>query len=160
MKKIFNRIYVAKGADVELMSEEEKKSYYIVYCAKYPFHKETVGYTGCCPKSTDKEHDIAKREGFCCLNIIDNEKESLINRKAMERGLKVAYNEYMADKSVLFVCNQGISRSPTMGMLLVAYVTRKAGSYHVLSQWMRGVYPDFNAKAGISIVGEKIFRSF
>jgi hypothetical protein len=158
MKEVFNRVFVSNGATVEAMSESERSDYYIIYCAKHPYHKKEVGYTGCCPSVGHVEEDIAKRDGYCALNLIDHDRAEYVNQKAIDRGMKMAAIKHLEGKKVAFVCNQGISRSPTMAMMLVYYITGKKNSFHSVIRWMETVYPEYNPKQGTLAVANRVFR--
>lgn len=106
--ELYKGVYVGCGCLVG-------SGYYRVNCVKYPFHKEDVGYKGCCPKVGDREYDISYRDGWCSINCLNSDEYGHLNRVGLELGLNKAIEMYNGGSSVCFVGNNLDSLCVLMG---------------------------------------------
>lgn len=87
-------------------------------CAKYPYHKEIVGYSKNCPKN-HFEYLYAFRpdKHIMALNMVDAKDKKYFSDEIILAGIDFIQNELEQERNVVAVCNKGQSRSPTMCLL-------------------------------------------
>ena len=96
----------------------KKPAWAVLHCAKDPYHREAVGYTGGAPKDHPEYLFAYRDEGMrLCLNMIDAPKPEFFADAMIVEGLKFIEAHLRAERSVLVHCNQGGSRGPSMALL-------------------------------------------
>lgn len=109
-------------------------------------HKKELGYHG----SLSAEHPhylVYEKENHLFLNMVDAPVEFL--PKFANPMFKEAMN-FITAKKILIHCNQGLSRSPSIGMLYLA--TKNIipdGDYESAANAFIAIYPDFSPGNGI-----------
>ena len=87
----------------------------IIHACKYPCHRNAVGYG----RSISPEHPnylFIKREQNLFLNIIDPAQPLFMNPLFVE-SLRFSKYYYNSGKNLLYHCNQGDSRAPSLALL-------------------------------------------
>lgn len=118
-------IYYRGAAVLYCMNEEEygnlkcsEVPHSALLCAKNPFHKQIVGYEKNCPKEHKNYLYAYSDDGNAlALNMIDAKDKKYFSDKMILEGLDFIEHELNKGNSVVVVCNQGESRSPTMCLL-------------------------------------------
>ncbi len=90
----------------------------VVHACKHPCHQEAVGYTG----NLDKQHPnylVLERGSNLYLNMIDPP-VPLFPSELFSAAMEFADKHWTAGRNVLFHCNQGRSRAPSLALLFAA----------------------------------------
>lgn len=115
MIEINNNIYI--GDDSDCLNNDADIA--IIHACK-TCHQKGVGYRGNLT-STHPNYLILETNGNLYLNMVDMEKEFLpkFTHPIMESSLTFI-DKYLSDKPILIHCNQGVSRSPSIGLVYLA----------------------------------------
>lgn len=156
MEEIFNNIYILNERQYNSLTEYQKNSdMFFIFCAKYPFWNNEFNHS----INQKDEIDILMRDNNkVYLNLVDARDITGINTTAVDRGLKVAIGAYNKNWKVAFVCNKGISRSPTFAMILNAYINKSKLRFIYLVAQMKTIYPKYSPNKGILDYAEKIYN--
>ena len=149
--RVSEKIMMATSTSAEKLGDDVYK----VYCVKYPFHKDDLGYKGCCPPVGHEEYNIAYRENHCSLNFLNTDDFRGLNRKALELGIEHALGVLGRGSGVCFVDNTLESVAP----LVWGVVCYRAGilgkkkegekfDINRLLVELHGIVPQFNPKVG------------
>lgn len=92
----------------------------IVHACKEPHHRQALGYTGRAAPNDHPEYLIAVRDHRLMLNLIDVDDPKYVRKEIVDAALAHIRKNLSDGKNVLCHCNQGASRSPTIGMLYLA----------------------------------------
>ncbi|MCP1994321.1 dual specificity protein phosphatase [Flavobacterium sp. HSC-61S13] len=118
MREIDKNLFVGNLIDYENMQFDE--DYYFVQACKEPCHRKALGYTGRSADESHPEYLIARRERKIILNMIDPPTGKYFENLMFEHSLIFIDENLKNGKKVLIHCNQGISRSPSIGLLYLA----------------------------------------
>lgn len=135
--EIFDNIFIGSMHDYEL-NKKELKDYKVICCAKHPYFK----------KSDDIDFYYDKNVLY--LNLIDADKIEYINKKAIQEAINY-YIKNINNKFFIF-CNQGLSRSPTIALILLILIGDKRINISSIDQIMysfRKIYPEYNPNIGM-----------
>lgn len=136
------------------------ENYYRINCVKYPFHKDDVGYKGCCPMVGHVEHDIAYRSGHCSINLLNSREFHRLNPIGVRLAIKKAAEKYETGY-VCFVANGLDSIAPIMCALFMYYCNLWYGvdmDFNKLMLYMADKVPVFKPKDGQLALGVKLFE--
>lgn len=136
--KVLDRVYIGIGESVKDLGE----GVYKVYCVKYPYHKEDVGYKKCCPMVGDREYDISYRNGHCSVNSLNSDREEFLNKRGLMLGIEKAVEQYNLGIGVCFVGNGLDSIVPLMCGLFTNRVGLYRGSFNDMLLYMRDLIGD------------------
>ena len=93
---------------------------------------------------------MAKRENRLILNLVDVENPAYIAKEIMDEALQFIDQSLEAGKKVLVHCNQGMSRSPGIGLLYLASEgVIKNDSFQVALKEFEKIYPGINMAGGM-----------
>lgn len=135
----------------------------ILHCCKDPFHKELVGYRGNLPPNhPDYKFKISGRR--MALNLVDMD---VYNPKYLEFNLDMFIHafrfldSFQGSFSLLFHCNQGESRAPSLTMLYLkhlGYYDNK--TFSEAYEEFKAIYPIFKPKDNIIKNVEGLWNKF
>ncbi|WP_165750431.1 dual specificity protein phosphatase family protein [Cellulophaga sp. Z1A5H] len=126
---------------LELQFDSE---FYFVQACKEPCHRKALGYTGRTPEKNHPEYLIAYRERRIILNMIDPPTGKYFENILFESSLVFIDENLNKGKKVLIHCNQGISRSPSIGMLYLATKEKiRNGNFDLAKDDFMKIYPDY-----------------
>lgn len=112
MREVYANLFVGNASDYETVRENVDWSY--LQCAKEPWHREALGYTGQRAPRADPEYLVARRGRRLILNMVDAERAVYFHPDMMEAGVEFIDKELERGQKVLVCCNQGGSRAPGM----------------------------------------------
>jgi len=118
MIEIDKNLFVGNLIDFE--NNQFDLDYYFVQACKEPCHRKALGYTGRAADENHPEYLIARRERKIILNMIDPPTGKYFENVMFETSLAFIDENLQREKKVLIHCNQGISRSPSIGLLYLA----------------------------------------
>jgi predicted protein tyrosine phosphatase len=149
MIEICRNLFIGDENDYEL-SVKGQQGWCIVHACKYPYHRDLLGYSG---RGAPKEHPeylYAKRNNRLFLNLIDADDPAYIPEIIIHEALKFIDNALMEDKKCLVHCNQGESRSPSIGFLYLAVksIIQTENIDEAMKEYHK-MYPLYNPKNGM-----------
>lgn len=114
MVEVYDKVYIGTEASCRPGSSE----LVVVHACKAPCHQQAVGYRRSLPPQ--HPHYLVLRHQYdLFLNIIDPP-VPLFKIETFVAFLQFAGEHYDRGASVLIHCNQGESRAPTLGLVLLA----------------------------------------
>jgi hypothetical protein len=123
----------------------------VIHACKEPYHRQALGYTG---RGAPKEHPeylIAERGNRLILNLVDAADYQYIPKEIIDKAVEYIGKALKENTKVLVHCNQGESRSPTIGLLYLANTGLvPIDSYESALPIFMGIYPQYNPAKGIT----------
>lgn len=127
---------------------KKKDEWAFIHCCKEPFHRQFVGYVSRgCPKD-NPEYLYAIRDNEIALNMVDVDNPDWFDKEMIKIAIGFALDH--DDKKLLFHCNQGESRSPSIAMLYLAILDKiPREDFLTAERAFKKLYPAYNPKNGI-----------
>ena len=154
MIEIYENLFIGNELDFERKVKFER-DWYVKHACKEPYHRRELGYVERGAPKAHPEYLIAKRKNSLILNLIDVDKPSYIPKEIIDTVMEEIEKNLQYKKKVLVHCNQGFSRSATIGLLYLAM----KGYFQNLSflnaeQEYKKIYPFYNPANGIRMYAE------
>jgi len=147
MIEVARDVFVGNQHDAEY-GWKKNDDWAFIYCCKEPWHRAMVGYTGQgCPK--DSPHYLyIIQDNALALNMVDVENPDFFAVGMISMAIGFAWN--FNNRKLLFSCNQGESRSPSVAMLYLAVVESiPNGTFEEAEEAFKKLYPYYKPKNGI-----------
>ena len=147
MKEILKNLFVGSDADCSSAAS----GIAVIHACK-TCHQRGVGYSGNL-SSTHPNYLIYENGNHLFLNMVDMERELLakFTHPIMESALAFI-RFHIADKKVIIHCNQGQSRSPSIGLIYLAQTENVSKqSYQVAKREFSRIYPAYLPGTGIEL---------
>jgi len=149
MIEIYKNLYIGHEQDYENKVKNQQE-WRVVHACKEPYHRQLIGYTGRGAPKNHPEYLIARRENRLFLNLVDADSPDYIPKEIIDAALEFIHESLSAGKPCLVHCNQGESRSPSIGLLHMA----RHGHLPIMNlssaeSEFRKLYPAYNPKSGI-----------
>jgi len=146
MVEIYNNLYIGSKDDCD-----NNSNIAIIHACK-TCHMNVLNYKKSLPQ--DHEHYLIYEPNIdnLYLNLVDMEKELLprYTDQIMKEAIDFIDNN-ISKKSILIHCDQGMSRSPSIGLLYLAINNIISNDdYKIASQEFLRLYPKFNPGNGIT----------
>ena len=119
MKEITDNLFIGSQEDYEL-NVKFQPDWFVIHACKEPYHRQALGYTGRAVANTHPEYLIAERGNRLILNLVDVEDPKYIVKEIIDKAI-LTIDEKIKAKKILVHCNQGMSRSATIGLLYLHY---------------------------------------
>ncbi|MEZ4672258.1 MAG: phosphatase [Anaerolineae bacterium] len=150
MIEIYPKLHIGNQDDYEL-NVARQPGWAVVHACKEPYHRQAFRVYGTCRVQTHPEYLIARRENRLILNLVDVDNPAYIPKEIMDAALTFVHEQLSAGAKVLVHCNQGGSRSPSIGLLYLAKFTDNlpTGSFSEAENSFRSLYPLYNPAAGV-----------
>lgn len=148
MIEIANQLFIGNQEDYELRAKGAD-GWSIVHACKEPYHRNLLGYTGRGAPKGHPEYLLARRENRLFLNIVDVESPDYIAREIIDAALSFIKEALSNGGKCLVHCNQGESRSPSIGLLHLAVNNLLPKDFAKAEDEFRKLYPPYNPKNGI-----------
>lgn len=139
--------FVFIGADDDL--PKLKTSPAILHAAKEPWHRQALGYiTPGAPKE-NPEYLVAVRHYYkeCFLNLIDAEDPAYIPKELIDSAVNFVNFHRCKFNKVFIHCNQGLSRAPTIAMLVEA--PGLSIDFDEALEQFKAIFPDYAPRNGM-----------
>jgi hypothetical protein len=139
------------GSQEDEAAVHGQAGWFVIHACKEPHHRRALGYTGRAALKTHPEYLIAVRPGQLMLNLVDVDNVAYIAPEIIDAAL-VAIHDNIGATKVLVHCNQGFSRSPTIGLLYLAKHTdryRSMDSASAVREFLK-IYPAYAPALGMS----------
>ena len=122
MVEIYPNLFIGSEQDYE-GKIKGKEGWWVVHACKEPYHRQALGYrTRGAPKD-HPEYLVARRGHRLILNLVDASNPAYIPKEIIDAALEFIDQGIREGKQVLVHCNQGESRSPSIGLLYLAAFT-------------------------------------
>lgn len=145
MTEIHKNLYVGSLIDYEIL--QDNPDYSFVQACKEPCHRRAVGYSGRAAPKTHPEYLIAYRSNRIILNIVDTPTGKYFCNEIFEKSLNFIDEHIEAGRKVLIHCNQGLSRSPSIGLLFLAIKGKiRNGNFWEAKEDFLKIYPEYSPK--------------
>ena len=162
MIEIYKNIYV--GDENSYYSIFDKEDWAILHCCKHPFHCQFVGYSGNLP-STHEDYALKRKGNEMALNLVDmhffSENYLDFNKDMFEQAFSFLDEYYKNGKRIYIHCNEGKSRSPSLGML---YMARLGGfdyaDFENSLEKFKKIYPTYEPKKNIFETVKRLWDYF
>ena len=152
MVEIDKNIFV--GSLLDYQSIEYNNEFCFVQACKEPCHRRALGYTGRSPEKTHPEYLIAFRPKKIILNMIDADKKYFTNI-LFEESINFIENKLKENCKILIHCNQGVSRSPSIGLLYLAIKNKiDSSDYESAKSDFMKIYPRYEPKGIADFLSE------
>jgi hypothetical protein len=147
MDEVYDRLFVGDTTDCR----QGDDGWSVVHACKDPCHRDAVGYRSRAPDTSHPHYLSKKDEDDLYLNMIDPERP-LFQKEMFGDFFAFAVPRWAeGDDRLLIHCNQGLSRSPSLALLLLAACTDAVdGSSFVNARdEFEGFYPRYQPSRGI-----------
>lgn len=149
MIEIVKNLYIGSQEDYENNVKYSLDDWFIIHACKEPYHRKALRYTGRAASQDHPEYLIAKRSNKLILNLIDADNPDYIPKEIIDTTIE-AICQNIEEKKILLHCNQGCSRSATIGLLyLHAIGVITTDNFVEAEQLYLKVYPYYNPANGM-----------
>lgn len=149
MIEIEKGLFIGNQDDYEL-TVKHKSEWVIIHACKEPYHRQLLGYTGKGAPKNHPEYLIARRENRLFLNLVDAADPAYIPKEIIDAALVYIHDAQGAGQQCLVHCNQGESRSPSIGLLyLVRQKKLPINNMSAAEMEFIKLYPNYAPKRGI-----------
>jgi len=119
MKEIASNLFIGSQEDYE-SNVKFQPDWFVIHACKEPYHRQALGYTGRAAANTHPEYLIAERDNRLILNLVDVADPKYIAKEIIDKAI-FTIDEKIETEKILVHCNQGMSRSATIGLLYLHY---------------------------------------
>ncbi|TWV14342.1 phosphatase [Bacteroidaceae bacterium HV4-6-C5C] len=159
MIEIIKNLYVGSQEDYE-SNVKFQSDWFVIHACKEPYHRQALGYTGRAIANTHPEYLIVKRDNRLILNLVDVADPKYISKEIVDAAI-VAIDENIDKKTVLIHCNQGMSRSATIGLLYLHHVGIIAtDNFKEAESEFLKLYPPYNPANGMRTFAEQYWNNY
>ncbi|MEX2484094.1 MAG: dual specificity protein phosphatase [Brumimicrobium sp.] len=160
MTEIHKNLFVGNENDYEFKVKNQE-GWSVIHACKEPYHRRALGYSGRGAPKNHPEYLLAKRESRLILNLVDAANTAYISTEIIDEALSFININLGNGQKVLVHCNQGMSRSPGIGLLYLA----KEGiinndSFQEALKEFRAIYPGINMAGGMRGFLEKNWEEY
>jgi hypothetical protein len=147
--EVHHNVFVGSEADEALVRGQS--GWFVVHACKEPYHRQALGYQGRAAAKDHPEYLIARRPGRLILNLIDANDVTFIPAEIIDAALSEIHQN-IASTKILVHCNQGLSRSPTIGFLYMLKFTDvfRREDYSQDAQDFLKIYPAYAPAQGMA----------
>lgn len=165
MYKIINDLYVGPVSTLPFAKE---CGFSILGCCKYPLHQQNARLKGASKdgylkiSKSEPEYYFAERDRALYCNLIDADSMEYIPDIIIERALKFIQDEIADGRNVLVVCNNGVSRSPSIALM---YLIRSGFfdaryTFDDVLKVFRKIYPLYSPNKGMYDYTKRFFEKY
>ncbi|NJY61421.1 dual specificity protein phosphatase family protein [Salinimicrobium sp. CDJ15-81-2] len=143
MIEIDKNLYVGNLMDYNKL--QSNPNFYFIQACKEPCHRKAVGYSGRSVVKTHPEYLFAYRPNRLILNMVDTPTGKYFDKILFDKSIEYLNDHLNLNHHVLIHCNQGMSRSPSIGLLYLA-LTKKINSttFSTAKEEFIKIYPEYN----------------
>ena len=147
MKEIYPNLHIGSQEDYENIVRFED-DWFVVHACKEPYHRQALGYSTQAAPKNHPEYLIAYREKHLILNLVDAPNPAYIPKVIIDEAIKAIHSN-IQDKRVFLHCNQGMSRSATIGLLYLKAVHVINDDFYEAEKEYLQLYPWYNPGNGM-----------
>lgn len=154
MKEITRNLFIGSQDDYEL-NVKFLPDWYVIHACKEPYHRQALGYSGRAVANTHPEYLIAERDNRLILNLVDAADPKYIAKEIIDKAV-AAIDENINSRKVLLHCNQGMSRSATIGLLYLHHIGIISTSFFKEAETeFKNLYPLYMPGNGMRVFAEQ-----
>jgi len=154
MIEIIPNLYIGSQDDYEL-NVKFLPDWYVIHACKEPYHRQALGYSGRAVANTHPEYLIAERDNRLILNLVDAADPKYIAKEIIDKAV-AAIDENINSRKVLLHCNQGMSRSATIGLLYLHHIGIISTSFFKEAETeFKNLYPLYMPGNGMRVFAEQ-----
>ena len=159
MKEITDNLFIGSQEDYEL-NVKFQPDWFVIHACKEPYHRQALGYTGRAVANTHPEYLIAERGNRLILNLVDVEDPKYIVKEIIDKAI-LTIDEKIKAKKTLVHCNQGMSRSATIGLLYLHYsgIISTDNFKKAEIEYLK-LYPSYNPANGMRTFAELNWNNY
>lgn len=148
MREITKNLFVGDEQDYEQIVRFQS-GWFVIHACKDPYHRQALGYSGRAASKDHPEYLMAFRENRLILNLVDVDNVNYVSPDIIDTALKII-NDNLSTKRVLVHCNQGQSRSATIGLLFLAHKgTLTSTTFEDAEKEFLLLYPNYKPAKGM-----------
>lgn len=150
MIEIHSRLFIGNQDDYDC-NIRFKEGWAVAHACKEPYHRKALGYSGRAVPKSHPEYLIARRDHRLILNLIDADNPAFIPQEIIDTAIRFIAEKLGDGENVLLHCNQGMSRSPAIGLLYLVSHTMllPATSLSDAEEEFQRIYPPYCPAMGI-----------
>jgi predicted protein tyrosine phosphatase len=135
-------------------------SWFVIHACKEPYHRQALGYTGRAVANTHLEYLIAERADRLILNLVDVADPKYIAQEIIDKAI-ATIDENIENRNVLVHCNQGMSRSATIGLLYFHHAgIINTDNFKEAEEEFLKLYPNYNPANGMRVFAETHWNDY
>ena len=159
MKEITDNLFIGSQEDYEL-NVKFQPDWFVIHACKEPYHRQALGYTGRAVANTHPEYLIAERGNRLILILVDVEEPKYIVKEIIDKAI-LTIDEKIKAKKTLVHCNQGMSRSATIGLLYLHYsgIISTDNFKKAEIKYLK-LYPNYNPANGMRTFAELNWNNY
>lgn len=150
MKEIITNLFIGDENDCRLIRGQNEWA--IIHACKFPCHRDALGYKYKLPQS--HPHYLVYKSGLnLYLNMVDMEQELQpgFTNPIMESSIEFI-EKHIDPKKVLIHCNQGLSRSPSIGLVYLSILGHiRQDDFNKAVFDFHKLYPNYDPGNGIKL---------
>jgi predicted protein tyrosine phosphatase len=150
MIEIAPGLFIGSEADYET-TVKHQNGWWVIHACKEQYHRQLLGYRGRGAPKGHPEYLLAERGNRLFLNLVDADDPAFIPKEIIDASLRFIGKALKCGDRVLVHCNQGESRSPSIGLLYLAAYTNALpnASLAEAEAGFRRLYPEYTPKRGM-----------
>lgn len=146
MIQVTDNLFVGSLVDFDTLPSPS--DYQIILAAHEPCHRKALGYTTKGAPKDSPEYLFAFRNGHqLILNAIDAPDPKYISKPMIDEAVKFGRAALDGGKKLACFCNQGLSRSPTIAMLILAPTLH--ADFITAEEQFNALYPAYKPGKGM-----------
>lgn len=168
MKQVYDKIYVGTVEDAKIA---DCLGMALLGACKEPLHRryaklqdsDTYGYIGRAMPKDEKEYLYAERENALYCNLIDTPNVEFISDEIIDKCMEFIDNKVAKGKSVLIVCNQAESRSPSIALMWLmkeGHFDKNMSYSEVVFEFRKKYYENYNPGRGFLDYTNKFWEEY
>ncbi len=159
MIEITKNLYIGSQDDYEL-NVKFQPDWFVIHACKEPYHRQALGYTGRAVANTHPEYLIAERPNRLILNLVDVADPKYIAKEIIDKAI-VTIDANIDSRNVLVHCNQGMSRSATIGLLYLHHAgIITTDNFKEAEEEFLKLYPNYNPTKGMRVFAETHWNDY
>lgn len=103
-----------------MVRKKNQEGWSVIHAYKEPYHRRELGYSGRGAPKDHPEYLLAKRRNRLILSLVDGANPAYISNEIIDEAMSFINLHLGNSQKVLVHCNQGMSRSPGIGLLYLA----------------------------------------
>jgi len=159
MIEITKNLYIGSQDDYESYVKHQP-NWFVIHACKEPYHRQALGYTGRAVANTHPEYLIAERDSRLILNLVDVEDPKYISKIIIDKAISTI-DHNINTNNVLVHCNQGMSRSATIGLLYLHHIgIISTNNFLEAEDQFSRIYPYYNPANGMRFFAKQYWNNY
>lgn len=149
MKEIYPNLHIGSQEDYERIVKFQD-DWFVIHACKEPYHRQALGYSAQAAPKNNPEYLIAYRGNRLILNLVDAPNSAYIPKEIIDEAIK-AIHVNIQEQKVFVHCNQGMSRSATIGLLYLKAIHAINENFTEAEKEYLQLYPWYNPGNGMRV---------